>query len=146
MDRIVVSYTAGDGYTYSCDVVVCVEYESIEALYVHLEEACQQYQAAALADSEASRSWYSKYQDLCAEYKKARKPAAKEEVQARIDTHHLVQPKTTAEHRFTAGNATLDLTHFVDRSHDHGKSVEFSIGMPELQLLEDWWKSKVADG
>ncbi len=38
MNRFVLKYTVGDGCTYSCDIVVPIEAESIEEIYVKLSE------------------------------------------------------------------------------------------------------------
>lgn len=39
--RLVIEFTAGDGYTYSCTETVPVEYESAEAFAVDFEKAVQ---------------------------------------------------------------------------------------------------------
>jgi hypothetical protein len=39
--KIVMCYTDGDGYTYSCDVALPIEYESPEAALVEFEIACK---------------------------------------------------------------------------------------------------------
>ena len=41
--KLIVTYTEGDGCTYSCEVVKCVEYESAEKLYCDLEAAADLY-------------------------------------------------------------------------------------------------------
>jgi hypothetical protein len=41
MMKLVVKTSVGDGYTFSCEVVRPVLYESAEALLVHLEEAAK---------------------------------------------------------------------------------------------------------
>lgn len=46
--KLVVTFTAGDGCTYSCEVDCPVEYESEEALAVHLEEHCKAWAAKYL--------------------------------------------------------------------------------------------------
>jgi hypothetical protein len=43
MEKIVVTWFGGDEYYYSSTKVICVEYESVEALYCNLEEAVQKY-------------------------------------------------------------------------------------------------------
>lgn len=40
-----VEYDISDGYTYSNTISECVEYESAEAFYIHLEEKIKQYMA-----------------------------------------------------------------------------------------------------
>lgn len=42
--RLIVSYTVGDDYTYSCDAIVPCVYESADRLLVDLEEAVSFYQ------------------------------------------------------------------------------------------------------
>jgi len=44
--RLVIKYTAGDGCSWSCDVVLPVEYESAEQLYVDFEAAARAAYAA----------------------------------------------------------------------------------------------------
>jgi hypothetical protein len=43
MEKIVIVYPVGDGYSYAGVQTVAIEYESIEAFYVHLEESILQY-------------------------------------------------------------------------------------------------------
>jgi hypothetical protein len=38
--QIVMCYTAGDGCTYSCDVALPIEYESVEKALVDFEDLC----------------------------------------------------------------------------------------------------------
>jgi hypothetical protein len=49
--RLVIVYSVGDGYTWSGEVVLPVEYESAEALYVDFEEAVR---------SAHKGSWYER--------------------------------------------------------------------------------------
>jgi hypothetical protein len=49
MIRLVITYSAGDGCTYSCDVALPIEYESAEAAIVDFETAARAAQAARVA-------------------------------------------------------------------------------------------------
>jgi hypothetical protein len=43
MEKIVIVYPVGDGYSYAGVDTMAIEYESIEAFYVHLEEDIVNY-------------------------------------------------------------------------------------------------------
>jgi hypothetical protein len=44
--RLVIEYSVGDGYTYSCDVTVPVVYESAEAFAVDFEKFCKDLESS----------------------------------------------------------------------------------------------------
>lgn len=57
--RLVVIYYEGDGFTYSCQNTVPVEYESAEALAVDLEEACKKaHHARVISFQLADQQWF----------------------------------------------------------------------------------------
>lgn len=60
--RLVIKYDVGDGYTWWCDVVLPVEYESAEQLYVDFEAAARAaYAANVYAFVVANREFHTDY-------------------------------------------------------------------------------------
>lgn len=55
--RLVITYTFGDGYTFSATETVPVEYESAEAFAVDFEALCRQYQSDYREFEFAGHSW-----------------------------------------------------------------------------------------
>jgi hypothetical protein len=60
--RLVIKYDVGDGYTWWCDVVLPVEYESAEQFYVDFEDAARKaYMAKVYAFVVADREFETGY-------------------------------------------------------------------------------------
>lgn len=119
--RLVIHYTVGDGYTYSCDITTPVVYESAEKFLVDLEEAVLARQAGVAKGNEI---WYAFMQ------------ATREKIGYDVDAWKIECVKVREEKDRLEGNPLFcgftDV--FLDRFLEDGKFYA-----PEIYTVDEWF-------
>jgi hypothetical protein len=159
-EKIVVEWTSDGGYECGGFLnVVCLVYESVEAFYVHLDEAVNNYLAACKAHEEAHQVWQEKYGKLANDVKMVRrKDRAKlrpvdepcpDSPQERILRDHLLSQPKRPEAECTLAGKLWDLNDFIytKREGEGTKRVKVSVeaSLPSIMRLDEWFEAKVKD-
>lgn len=120
--KLVVSYDYDDGYTWSAEKHVCLNYESAEALYIFLEEKLKSYQQKLI-------QFYKEYEKWDKKIKRLKHQDINNKVQElwknqpiRPNGYNKIHPEFEFEYHDFAD---------VDR-----------LDMPEIQTLEEWWATQ----
>lgn len=122
--RLVVSYSHGDGYTYSCDENLPFEYESAEALLVDITDAANLLIERKKAMAEAWDAHSKKFGFT---------PHAGKEAEYWESYTKLTEafPQKSFSPTIVAGETTLFIEHFID----DGKFFE-----PTIYTVDEWFK------
>ena len=139
MTKLVVTYTTSNGVD-SWTTVACAEYESLEAFYIDLEQKIHEYVKDGKIYSEKLAAWGEKMQQAKMRVHNARKPQAvalaeKEAVEVSQQRPSMVLSE------ISVGGIVFPL----DGVTYHSDAGETIVSMPEIQTLEEWFQSKVAD-
>ncbi len=140
MERLIIEYSEGDGYTYSCTNTFPLLYENKEKAISDLESLLLQYQIDQEVLSKERETYFKKLQALSNSitHLKSKKGKEKELEKAANDFLEFKKNNerlTTSEDTFTFGGQELYYDHFFER--DGG---EQTLIMPSIYTLDEFFK------
>lgn len=134
--RLVVSYTHGDGYTYSCDGNVPFIYESAEALLVDLEKAVSDYQSGFTYYDQIWNEHNKKWESFMERIRQKRKVTDEERAEWQAARHETILAANNARERAEVlgdpDGMHLYLNHFIE----NGKFYP-----PNIYTVDEWFAS-----
>jgi hypothetical protein len=136
MEKIVVTWCYGD-YECSGTIVRCLRYESVEALYVEIENAIKRYIEELEKVLVAEQEWRKRYDKYFGRKLKGKEQKELEEIMAA----RPARPKAV-DYVATFGGAEFDLSDFVYVNPDTKKR---EISMPEVFRLDEWFERECSE-
>lgn len=132
--RLVISYTHGDGFTYSCDENLPFIYESAEKLYVDIENLIK----ARIAYLDKMRQlWAAHSRKFQFEFSNAKAVDADAAWASREAIRALEEP----EPKLVCGETELFIAHFMEESRD--EPGKWCITMPDIRTVDEWFASSL---
>ena len=146
MANLVVEWTRDGGY--DCGgflTIACLQYESAEAFYVHLEEAVTRYLEADREHWKAYEIWNASVVQAReafhnAQRRSKKRPCVIEEAQTKYNETYAKKP-TDVSHELILGGITWNMDDFTYRTkEDDHRSRVFSA--PDIKDLDQWFTEK----
>lgn len=145
MQKIVVEWDRDGGYECgSYPTVACLEYESTEAFYIHLEEKLRQYLDASNQYQANLKEWQVKNNKAIftlhqAQRKSKKRPEVVKEAQEAFDKVIQEMPEQL-ESRFEFAGKKFYAEDFIVRG-TYSKTIPY-VAMPTIKTLEEWFHYK----
>ena len=145
MERIVVTWSRDHGYECGSELVTtCCQYESIEALYVHLEEWVKKWlQKQAQYHKEHEAYWKEARRLLTNAHNPAVKARQEKEWNEWVLQH---KPPEVPQTEIILAGVKWDLSEFTIPEVVDGKRTGNRIlDMPTIQMVDEWFDQKVLE-
>jgi hypothetical protein len=141
MERLIIEYSEGDGYTYSCTNTFPLLYESKEKAISDLESLLLQYQIDQEVLLKERDNYYKKLQALSDSITNLKSKKGKEKELEKVANDFLEFQQNNRdkfsllEQKFTFGGQELYYDHFFER--DGGEKI---LIMPSIYTLDEFFK------
>jgi hypothetical protein len=120
-------YTVGDGYTYSCDQVIPITYESKEAAILDFGSRILEIEQSLSAYEDQFTQWENRLQSLSSPEKKA--------------DHYKNRPQEPKD-SFELGGKTFHASTFYSFDYNEKtEKTERTFNEPTILTLDEWYKS-----
>lgn len=153
--RLVVEFSEGDGYTYCCEVVKCINFKSVDDFLLDLMERFEVWQKQYAEFEQAMAKWAKEYEEAQTNWRNyVRKPVTRADklehwsqkeqslkgTLLEIGNRRPVSPST----QYTIGTTKFDLENFMYRT-EVKRDAQWVLSPPVVTELEEWHAQRSSD-
>ena len=147
MEKLVITWRVSD-YEFDAEYVECVEYESAETFYIHLNEAVDKWIKDREEKDHKHKEHFDALGKIMGGHHNLHNPKVKTRIEAEMEEYEKQHPRPTLylSDEFEIGGLKLSLSNFTSRSEEgtgKKKIVKTIVDMPEINTLDEWFEKKI---